>query len=80
MEKIFLRSPIKLISEALLTSIQRVTGLTEKSIPIIPFAKSNDWDYQSAFANKMYNQFKKSKPDVSETVSDKLVFVWILYD
>lgn len=67
MEKAFLRSPLKLITHALINSIEKTVGIKELTIPIIPFSKSNDWDYQSAFANKLFNQFKKTKPEFALT-------------
>lgn len=67
MEKIFMRSPLKLITQALQKSIEKTLGVYESNIPIIPFSKSNEWDYQSAFANKLYSQFKKSKPELIKT-------------
>lgn len=66
MEKVFLRSPIKLISQALSAVIEKSIGVKDNNIPIIPFAKSNDWDYQSAFANKLYSQAKKTNPDLAK--------------
>lgn len=66
MDKMFLRSPIKLISEALISVIEKTVGVKETSVPIIPFAKSNEWDYQSAFANKLFSQAKKTNPDLAK--------------
>jgi arginyl-tRNA synthetase len=66
MSQLFLRSPIKLISEALINVIEKTVGIRDPATPIIPFGKSNDWDYQSAFANKLFSQAKKTNPDLAK--------------
>ena len=59
MEKLHLKNTISIVRAALETTIESIFGVKETKLPLIPFSKSNDFDYQSAFANKLYNQKKK---------------------
>ena len=59
MEKLYLKNTINIVKAALETSIETVFGIKDNKLPLIPFTKSGDFDYQSAFANKLYNSKKK---------------------
>ena len=38
-----------------------MTGLSIDKVHLLPFIKSDDYDYQSALSNKLYNMNKKNK-------------------
>lgn len=48
---------------ALLKTLKNVFKIGEETLPLLPFSKSNDWDYQSAFANKLHGKLKKENSD-----------------
>lgn len=64
MEKIYLKNTISLVRGILQNSIEKVFGVKEENVPLLPFSKTHDWDYQSAFANKLFNQFGKTRPEI----------------
>lgn len=59
MEKLQLRNTIGIVRVALESTIEKVFGVKDNKLPLIPFSKTNEYDYQSAFANKLYNSKKK---------------------
>ena len=82
MEKLQLRNTINLVKLALQNSVESVFGIKDNKLPLIAFTKSREFDYQSAFANKLFNSRKKDKEftakyksvkDVSDVVKDHLL-------
>lgn len=60
LEKLKGKNVFSLVRAALSAAINEVCGCKEESPPLIPFAKSDEFDYQSAFAQKLYPQHSKS--------------------
>ena len=58
-----MKSPLFIVKNALIQTIEKVFGAKEDNVPILPFQKSCEWDYQSAFANKLHAQLKKTNPE-----------------
>ena len=56
-----LRNTMKLVKAALERSVESVFGIKDNKLPLIAFTKSRDFDYQSAFANKLFSSMKKDK-------------------
>ena len=82
MEKLQLRNTINLVKLDLQNSVESVFGIKDNKLPLIAFTKSREFDYQSAFANKLFNSRKKDKEftakyksvkDVSDVVKDHLL-------
>lgn len=82
MEKKTLQNTMRLMKSALFKAVESVCGITDPKLPLIAFTKTNKFDYQSAFANKLYNskkkdtEFKAKFPkvtDISNAVATKLL-------
>lgn len=49
------KSVLAVVRAALSCAIEEVCGVRDEAPPLIPFAKSDEFDYQSAFAQKIYD-------------------------
>lgn len=61
MESIKLRNSVKIVKELLTKATENVLKYKDDRIPVIPFVKGKEWDYQSGFPNKAFNVLKKKK-------------------
>lgn len=61
MEIAKLRNSVKLIKGILGKACEEVLKYKDDRIPVIPFVKGKNWDYQSGFPNKAFNMLKKKK-------------------
>ena len=61
MESSKLRNSVKLVKHILGEAVEGVLKYKDDRIPVIPFVKGKQWDYQSGFPNKAFNILKKKK-------------------
>jgi arginyl-tRNA synthetase len=81
MESVKLRNSVKIVKKLLQVATENVLKYKDDRIPVIPFVKGKEWDYQSGFPNKAFNMLKKKKQlgdfksafDISEALSKYLM-------
>jgi arginyl-tRNA synthetase len=56
-----LRNSVKIVKNILGKASEQVLKYKDDRIPVIPFVKGKEWDYQSGFPNKAFNILKKKK-------------------
>ena len=61
MESPQLRNSVKIVKSILTEACEQVLGYKDDRVPVIPFVKGKQWDYQSGFPNKAFNILKKKK-------------------
>lgn len=76
-KKIIGSNTLRLVKGLLSGAVEAVTGVKDDSLPIMQYAKSSEFDYQSAFAQKIYRnlaktneEFKKKFPDEAALVNE----------
>ena len=60
---------MKIVRKALQKTISDLFGTIEGEIPLLPYQKGNEFDYQSAIANKLFAQLKKKNPQITQQYS-----------
>lgn len=61
MESPKLRNSVKIVKSILSSACEHVLKYKDERVPVIPFVKGKQWDYQSGFPNKAFNVLKKKK-------------------
>ena len=76
MEAVHLRNSVNIIKRIVEKAVVNVLKYSDDRIPVLPFTKGKDWDYQSGFPNKAFSVLKKKKElgdyKNSKDIADKL--------